>query len=176
MNERFPNSWTDDQPETHGIEMATLNNVSDYIVMKMSEGRTPLNVLKLHKLVYYVQAWHLAFTGNRMFNGNFQAWVHGPVSRALYDRYPDKAMYSTVAVSDLEAGFHPGVLSDVQRAHIDSVLEVYGDLAGYQLEEMTHNEAPWIEARNGIPPTARSEAIISDDTMREFYRARLPKN
>ena len=156
--------------------MAALNNVSDYIVKKMSEGRTPLNVLKLHKLVYYAQAWHLAFTGNRMFNGNFQAWVHGSVSRVLYDRYPDKAIYSTVAVTDLEASFRPTLLTDVERAHIDSVLEVYGDLAGYQLEEMTHNEAPWIEARNGIQLTARSEAIISDDIMRDFYRARLPQS
>jgi uncharacterized phage-associated protein len=156
--------------------MATLNNVSDYIVMKMSEGRTPLNVLKLHKLVYYVQAWHLAFTGNRLFNGNFQAWVHGPVNRALYDRYPDKTMYSTVAITDIAAGFSPATLTAEERAHIDSVLEVYGDLAGYQLEEMTHNEAPWIDVRNGLPSTARSENVISDTTMRDYYRARLPQN
>lgn len=156
--------------------MPTLNNVSDYIVVKLSDGRSALNVLKLHKLVYYVQAWHLAFTGNRMFNGSFQAWVHGPVSRPLYDRYPDKSMYSTVGLPDLQGGFDPAILTDLERAHIDAVLEVYGDLAGYQLEEMTHNEAPWIEARNGIAATARSEAIISDETMRDYYRARLPKN
>jgi uncharacterized phage-associated protein len=167
---QFRNRWFSLFPQV--IPMATLNDVTDYIIMKMSEGR-PLNVLKLHKLVYYVQAWNLAFKHRRLFEGNFQAWVHGPVSRTLYDRYSEKSMYSLVSVSDIAVGFSPDRLTEDERAHIDAVLEVYGDLAGYQLEDMTHREDPWLEARGSLPATARSEAVISDQTMARYYGQRV---
>lgn len=153
--------------------MAALYDVSDYTVLKVVGGGGSITVLKLHKLVYYIQAWSLAFGKGRMFDGKFQAWVHGPVSRQLYDRYPDKSMYSSVSYEDMAAGFNPGRLNDQERAIIDSVLEAYGDFAGYQLEEMTHRELPWIEARGEVPPSARSESLISDETMASFYGARL---
>ncbi|WP_337267114.1 Panacea domain-containing protein [Oryzifoliimicrobium ureilyticus] len=154
--------------------MAALYDVSDYIVVKLRDGGVFVNVLKLHKLVYYVQAWHLAFGRGRIFNGSFQAWVHGPVSRELYDRYKDtKTMYSLVDIADVDPYFSVARLHDSERAHIDAVLEVYADFSGDQLEEMTHREAPWLQARANVPASARSETLISDDVMREFYAARI---
>ena len=154
--------------------MAHINQVSDYIVVKLREGGAFVNVLKLHKLMYYVQAWHLAFGRGVLFPGRFQAWVHGPVSRELYNRYKDsKTMYSSVDVDDIALGFDPSGLDQAERAHIDAVLEVYADLTGDQLEEMTHREDPWLEARSGVHPSARSENLISEETMRRFYAARL---
>ena len=38
-----------------------LNDVCDYIIVKLDDGGESLNLLKLQKLVFYVQAWHLAF-------------------------------------------------------------------------------------------------------------------
>ncbi|OCP17783.1 MULTISPECIES: type II toxin-antitoxin system antitoxin SocA domain-containing protein [unclassified Ensifer] len=155
--------------------MPLLNYVSDYIVVKLRDGGAFVNVLKLHKLMYYVQAWNLAFGRGPFFSGRFQAWVHGPVSRDLYDRYRDtKSMYSSVGVSDIAPGFDPNLLTPSERAHIDAVLEVYADFTGDQLEEMTHQEFPWLEARAGVAPSARSENLISEGTMQAFYSARLP--
>lgn len=158
--------------------MPSINNVSDYIVVKLRDGGVFVNVLKLHKLMFYVQAWHLAFGRGQFFPGRFQAWVHGPVSRDLYDRYKDtKTMYSSVDFADIRQDFNPnGDLSDYDRAHIDSILEVYADLTGDQLEEMTHREDPWIEARAGVPASSRSENLISETTMAKFYAARLQQN
>ncbi|MBY5563592.1 Panacea domain-containing protein [Rhizobium leguminosarum] len=154
--------------------MASLYDVSDYIVVKLREGGVFVNVLKLHKLVYYVQAWHLAFGRGRIFNGSFQAWVHGPVSRELYDRYREtKTMYSLVDISDVDPMFSPLRLSETERAHVDAVLEIYADFSGDQLEEMTHREAPWLAARANVPASSRSETPISDEVMQQFYAARL---
>ncbi|MET3854429.1 type II toxin-antitoxin system antitoxin SocA domain-containing protein [Rhizobium sp. OAE497] len=154
--------------------MAAIFDVSDYIVVKLREGGVFLNVLKLHKLMYYVQAWHLAFGRGRLFDGRFQAWVHGPVSRELYDRYRDtKSMYSTVDITDVSPLFTPTRLNDAERAHIDAVLEVYAVFTGDQLEEMTHRETPWLAARVNVPASARSETPISEETMRSFYAQRL---
>lgn len=154
--------------------MADINDVCDYIVVKLTEDRSGLNVLKLHKLLYYVQAWSLAFDTGRQFDGEFQAWVHGPVSRNIYDRFvSNKGMYSQVSMQDVREGFDPLSIPDDDRAHIDAVLEVYGGLTGDQLEEMTHREDPWIQARSGVPAASRSENIIKDDWMKEYYAKRL---
>ncbi|MBK1866391.1 Panacea domain-containing protein [Aestuariivirga sp. YIM B02566] len=151
-----------------------INDACDYIIIKLTEDGAFLNALKLHKLLYYCQAWSLAFGRGALFpNNHFQAWVHGPVSRAIYDRFNStKYMYSPVSMADVRGGFDPRALADADRAHIDSILEVYGPLSGDQLEEMTHRELPWIEAREGVAPGARSEKTISNDTMRQYYAAR----
>lgn len=151
-----------------------INDACDYIIVKATEGDGFLNVLKLHKLLYYCQAWSLAFGKGRLFNSYFQAWVHGPVSRDIYDRFiTTKAMYSTVTSADVRTTFNPLALDATKRALIDSILEVYAPLSGDQLEEMTHNEEPWIRARQGVSPSARSENLISEDVMRNFYASRL---
>ncbi|HGH1673838.1 TPA: type II toxin-antitoxin system antitoxin SocA domain-containing protein [Bacillus cereus] len=35
----------------------------------------------------FAQGWSHAFTGNDLFEDNFQAWQHGPVIPDLYHRY-----------------------------------------------------------------------------------------
>lgn len=42
---------------------------------------------KLQKLCYYAQAWAYALKGYRLEDTDYQAWVHGPVSPALWDRF-----------------------------------------------------------------------------------------
>jgi uncharacterized phage-associated protein len=156
------------------VRVMTITDACDYIIVKLTEGNVFLNVLKLHKLLYYCQAWSLAFERGRLFPAYFQAWVHGPVSRDIYDRYSNtKAMYSAVTVEDVRNGFDPQALDAAERAVIDSILEVYAPLSGDQLEEMTHNEDPWILARKGVAPSARSENLIDEKVMREFYARRI---
>ena len=38
---------------------------------------------------------------------------------------------------------------------------------------MTHREAPWIKARGGLNSWERSNALISDDDITEYYRKQL---
>lgn len=157
--------------------MEDVNNVCDYIIVKLTEGGRHLNILKLQKILYYVQAWNLAFAGRRAFNDSFQAWVHGPVSRTIYDRFSiTKSLYSFVSVADVRSGFNPFTIDQDVRARIDSVLEIYGDFTGDQLEEMTHNEDPWIKARAGIAPALRCENQISDRDMAIYYGNRVQIN
>ncbi|WP_159729949.1 Panacea domain-containing protein [Methylosinus sp. Ce-a6] len=153
--------------------MATIFDVCDYIILMLDEARTPLNSLKLHKLMYYCQAWSLAFGRGRLFNEGFQAWVHGPVVRPVYDRFISKSLYSPVTRDDIRQGFDPMCIESSDRALIDAVLEKYAPLTGDQLEEMTHQEDPWKLARMGLAPTARSERVISDESMQKYYGARL---
>lgn len=154
--------------------MATLNDVADFVIAKTSEAGVGLNLLKLQKLVYYCQAWSLAFGRGVLFDGKFQAWVHGPVSRELYDRFAaTKYLYSDVFTTDMKADFDSTRLSEEERQLIDAVLEVYAKFGGDQLEEMTHQELPWIQARGGLQPHERCEAEIDEAAMQSHYAARL---
>ena len=145
-----------------------INMVADYICFKCLEAGESVSMLKLHKLLYYVQAWHLAFFNKRLFEGNFEAWVHGPANRQLFSRYHGRSMYSVVVKEDLVYGFNE--LSQAARNHIDNVLDSYAHLSGSQLELLTHKESPWIEARGGLADNERCTTQIKEDSMAAFYR------
>ena len=149
--------------------MLDVNLVADYICFTLiSLGENP-TLLKLHKLLYYVQAWHLAFYGTPLFIGKFQAWVHGPVSPDLYQRYKSyKNMFSLIEEDDISRDFS-SLLEDC-RYHIESVLESYSHLSGTQLEELTHKEQPWLQARGNAGVYDRSTKDISENDMMNYYR------
>ncbi len=149
---------------------AHLQDVVDYIIGQFADEDGSLSILKLQKLLYYVQAWHLASGQGPLFAGRFQAWVHGPVNRQVYDRFKDThSLFATVGQRDIRPDFNPQALPQSARDHIDHVLEAYGPFSGVQLENMTHDEAPWLEARGGLKPFERCENELSESTMQAFY-------
>lgn len=153
--------------------MTSINDVCDHIVVQCIDAGESLSALKLQKLAYYVQAWHLAFYGKRLFDDEFEAWVHGPVCRALYERFREtKSLYSDIQLSDVSDDFDPQNLLSGPKGHIDAVLEAYAKYSGSQLEALSHREDPWIEARGNCHPASRCETPISDSTMQRFYSAR----
>ncbi|MGE4549170.1 MAG: Panacea domain-containing protein [Intestinibacillus sp.] len=119
---------------------------------------------KIQKIVYYAYAWYYALTGNKLFDGEFEAWIHGPVNRQLYSRYagngwnpiaPDKA--------------HGTDIPQEEEEFLQIIYNVFGEYSADELESMTHQEKPWIEARGGIPANQSSCQVINDETMKSFY-------
>ncbi|MDT2731069.1 DUF4065 domain-containing protein [Streptococcus parauberis] len=137
---------------------------------------------KLQKLLYYVQAWHLALTAennteseiNRslLFNSEFEAWVHGPVIPEVYEEYKSLKA-SVIEFSGFDDENLITLLNDDELANINDVLDTYGSFNGSDLEALSHDEAPWREARNGLGPLDSSNKAISNKTMFEYYSARL---
>lgn len=62
-------------------------DIASYFIERANQTKSTINNLKLQKLVYYSQAWHLAIHGIPLFKEDFQAWVHGPVVPELYQKY-----------------------------------------------------------------------------------------
>ncbi|TOQ47934.1 hypothetical protein CGG93_25660 [Vibrio parahaemolyticus] len=58
-------------------------------------------------------------------------------------------------------------------SHIDTILEAYGKFSGAQLEEMTHREKPWLEARQGYRSSQRCEEYLDNSIIRDYYKSRL---
>ena len=64
-------------------------NIADHFLAVANECGSFISNLKLQKLLYYAQAWHLAIYDTRLFPERFQAWVHGPVIPEIYHRYKE---------------------------------------------------------------------------------------
>jgi uncharacterized phage-associated protein len=135
--------------------------------------------LKLQKLVYYVEAWHLAYFGESIMDDEFEAWMHGPVSQKIWYKFKDFEfpLHNILTVKAVEApkiiaDFESKLISD-QKDLISDVLQEYADKSAYYLECLTHSELPWVEARNGCPPDMKCSNKISKKTMRNFYRQAL---
>lgn len=156
------------------VSMQDINKVCDYVIFRLkSEDEYTCTNLKLQKLLYYIQAWHLALKSEPLFRGKFQAWIHGPVSREIYNRFKDtKSLYSEIVISDIKGDDFNNLEEEIKK-HIDTVLETYAGFTSYELEKMTHDEEPWITARNGYQPTQRCEVEIDEQIMERYYKARL---
>lgn len=81
-----------------------INIIADYIILRLNaDEKMDLINLKLQKLLYYLQAWALGINKERFLNSSFEAWVHGPVCRTLYDRFKSsKNLYSFISSDDVE--------------------------------------------------------------------------
>lgn len=121
---------------------------------------------KVQKLCYYAQAWCYALKGYRLSDTVFEAWVHGPVSPALYDKFKVFG-FSAIRIAD---GYSPSIEpEDVEL--LESIWKTYGDMDGIALEVLSHSEPPWIEARIGYSPEERCEVAISSGAMKSYYRS-----
>jgi len=132
--------------------MATAADVSNYI-----DSRTHVwGDIQRQKLVYYAQAWSLAWDGVPLFSEHVEAWQLGPV-------VPD--LWRQVSQPSREG------LTAEQMATIDAVLAFYGPMTGAQLSTRTHDEAPWRDAWGDRHPGDRCSEEITPDAMRRFYTA-----
>ncbi len=140
--------------------MANIFDVAKYILE--THGR--MSTMKLQKLCYYCQAWSLVWDDCELFPEEFRAWANGPVCRELFDA--TKGSFSVIA-SD-EPG-NSDNLSDNQKDTINTVLNYYAPHNAQWLSQLTHLEAPWREARAGIPAGQGSDRIISKESMSIYY-------
>jgi len=132
---------------------------------------------KLQKLLYYVDAWHLVNFGSSIVDEDFQAWVHGPVIPELYQQLKEYGFNDLKVVNDeyetvdeeIEAIIKKNNINPDQIEFINSVLNKYGGLSSFNLELLSHSEAPWIEARNGYAPHQTCNVVIPKQRMQEYY-------
>ncbi len=138
--------------------------VSDYLLIENQERGENLTNLKLQKLLYYAQAWHLALKGQPLFDEDFQAWVHGPVLPSQYYRFRE-FQWRPIMLEIARPDVAPGVAT-----FLNEIVDVFGSETAVALELMTHRETPWIEARGTLSPHEPSNSPISKESMQKYYR------
>lgn len=144
----------------------TASQIADYLIWLAHEHGSFVSNLKLQKLLYYAQAWHLALFGRPLFADKLQAWIHGPVVPSVYGRFKE------FGGRNIDSPVAAPALPDETVAFLDELVGEYMPLDAFELELMTHREAPWINARGDLPPDAPSKAVISNDDMLAYFKAR----
>ena len=134
----------------------------------------PMSHLKLQKLLFYCDAYHLAYFNQELVEDKFEAWVHGPVSRKVYDQLKGQAvLYTDVAYSGM-----PGVdvdgeydkLMSTQKELITNILDQLSQWSGLELEMATHKEMPWQFARQGYSEAEKCHVEIDKELTAKYYR------
>jgi uncharacterized phage-associated protein len=119
--------------------------------------------LKLQKLVYYAQAWSLALLGRPLFSEDLRAWAHGPVALSVWREFKEHGWEALPAPDEMPQ------FDEETTELLRDVLRSYGEHSAKKLEDLTHAEEPWLRARGGLPPEAKSNAVIPKEHMKRFY-------
>lgn len=137
----------------------------------------PMSHLKLQKLLFYCDAYHLAYFDTELVEDEFEAWVHGPVSRRVYDSFKDKSvLFADLAFSDLNVADPDAVfeqLASSQKQFIIEVLDTLTQWSDLDLETATHSEEPWKMARMGYAAGDKCSVPMSKELTRTYYKQEL---
>ena len=124
-----------------------------------------ISAMKLHKLCYYAQAWHLVWHDKPIFKEAIEAWRYGPVTPHLYSKHKDSF--------SIKKNFFKGQkleqLSQIQLETIDKVVDYYNKYDAQQLSDLTHQEEPWKRARSGLSESDRSNNVIRLEDIQNYY-------
>lgn len=146
--------------------MDDIFDVAEFVIEHSTKEDKELSTMRLHKLLYYCQAWHIVFEGEEMFSDPFHAWASGPIVPTIMDRH--KGVFSVFS------GFFEGCAQRVSyksQTTIKAVLQAYGSLSGIQLCTVSVGESPWQKARSksGAIPGYATDTVISIEDMEKFY-------
>ncbi|MEQ8435723.1 MAG: DUF4065 domain-containing protein [Oceanicaulis sp.] len=127
--------------------------VSNYFVdcAGRDPGARALDQLKLQKLGYYAYGWYAANQHKPLFEDDIKAWKLGPVIETVYGRFK-RFGRGTITEREYDVSFEggkavwtmPTVQDDALQRYLDKVWNVYRDLSGVQLSNMSHEAGgPW---------------------------------
>ncbi len=143
-------------------KMAKASDVAKYLLTLVEEDADEMMTnMKLQKLLYYCQGFHLALKNKKLFNEPLVAWLHGPVVEEIYHEYKDWGGNGIPRPED----FNDKVLTKSEKDVINQVYSVYGQFSAWGLRNMTHNEPPWMNTDQNCE--------ISEKLMKDYFSTKI---
>ena len=127
------------------------------------EKKGTLTGFQLQKLLYYCQAWSLTVDKRPLFDDEIKAYEHGPVIPSVSMQHK-RMRYVHPCDVDGDAR----AVSGANAALVDVVLAAYDGMTGEELEELSHDESPWVCCYN-MSTGINSSATITHDSMASYY-------
>ena len=149
-----------------------VDEIANYFLSK-----SEMTPKKLQKILYFAYAWYLAIMNEskdelniKLFNNQFEAWIHGPVCPEIYAEYKS---YGANPIPKKD-----GITTEFTREDLDvleQVWDVYGQYTANQLESITHQHDPWINTRKKANCSTFDwcNSVISDESIFEYYASKL---
>jgi len=116
--------------------------------------------MKVQKLLYYVQGFHLAMYDKPFFSEDIYAWRYGPVVIEAYEYFKK---YGSGHIPTENLGKVD--LTVEEEDLIFEVWDVYGQFSAAKLMNLTHAEPPW--------STTPRDQIISHKKMKAYFLTQL---
>ena len=157
--------------ENHTIYSAAA--VANWFIDKNIADPTDLTHLKIQKLLYYAQGWHLGNYEIPLFEDDIEAWQHGPVIRSIYlalRGYKRKIITNHISGPEIingefNTGF-PNIHADdeLRKEFLSNYWNIYAKIDAWKLVNFTHqNDTPWSQIYNafGLQNVIPKELIMS---------------
>ena len=125
--------------------------------------------MRVNKLLYFAQGWHLARYGKPLFDAAIEAWQYGPVVPEVYDRYK---VFGAHGIAVAGAPDESAFTSDEYALLLDVATE-YDNLSTGALMRMTHEAgSPWSmvsqQEREQIPLQSIKEHFDAQKPLMSF--------
>lgn len=149
----------------------TAQDIANYLIGYSHEHKIPIDNFRLQKYLFYAQGWHLAVSDEKLFDDKFQAWIHGPVVRKIYDIF---SSFKSKNIDRSPAVFEPPI--DMIAFLKKFVIDKYFHLDSSVLYKMVHDEDAYKSARGNLPEDARSNEELDEEVMHLSFRKRYNGN
>lgn len=146
-------------------EIVAEDIIKYYLNKVDEESGEVITHLKLQKLLYYTQAWYMAYYREPLINDRFQAWIHGPVIPRIYEQFKWHGYNPIPKVSEIKLDIYNHVVMSI----LEMVWVVYGKYEAKYLERLTHSEDPWRFARADLREDDLSNIEIRNEDMLNYY-------
>lgn len=145
--------------------MTDVRDVADYFLSKtMFEEEATMSNLKLQKLLYYIQGFHLALYDVPIFDNDIEAWRHGPVIPSIYHAFKSNGS-NPIPCEECDKEFDK-LFTPEQIELLDEVYDVLGQYSAWRLREMTHEEPTWLGHESDA-------GIIPKEEISEYFKTRV---
>lgn len=150
--------------------------IARYVVNYCNQNGYGISNLKLQKLLYFIQAYFVAFTDEKQpcFREEIEAWDFGPVVPEVYHEFKQfgsnsipsiEYYYETDGETLRRVKYDRGEINKKDQENIDLVINQMAKYSASSLVELTHNQAPWKDAH--IP---HSHGIITIDSLKGYFK------
>jgi len=146
-------------------------NVARYFIKRAYQDglEAEMTNMKVQKLLYYSQSFHLALFDKPLFENEIQAWRYGPVCPPAYKFYSEfEAKQLPIPDEDVLSE-----LPDETKDFLDKIWSCFSGYNAYLLSDMTHLEFPWKNARKGLPKEASSTEPILLEEMKALGQDKI---
>lgn len=145
--------------------MASPLAVANWFVQRLTNAEVGdvVTHLRVQKLLYFAQAWHLLALERPLFDEDMQAWAHGPVVPSVFH------VFKQYGWDPLPLGGNTDGIEEDSLGILEQIVDIYGDYSAKRLERMTHEEDPWRATRGNLGPEERCERPIPMSLMRDYY-------
>ena len=159
-------------------KMLKADDVADFFIcLGNAENEDPMTNLRINKLMYFAQGWHLQRFGTPLFPDKIIAWKYGPVVESIYRKYHS---YGKNIITECSPSFN---ISSIPSDKIQLLLDVYNKYRACstsRLVEKSHERnTPWAKTYVEDQSKTISIAVIKEyfdnhTPLKSFYV--LPKH